>query len=377
MKVPEDFPITGKYDVVCCSKCGFIYADINDTQRSYNKYYADYNMYSSVSKIKKEIYEKASNQKVDFLEKFICKTDKVIDIGCGGGDLLKGLRKKGYRNLYGIDPSLKSVEILQSEGIAGSVGNLFDEVPEKLKGKFDMVCCTAVLEHIYDLKGAVEKLSGYIKPESGKLFIDVPAIEGFAKYKANLSNNFNHEHINYFSLQSLDNLLGNKNLRRISKESESFYLFETEKITSELEIRGVYQFHEKNYNIVKDIQSVKAVKKYFEYIEEENGKRKELLKQVISRRKEIIIWGTGAFTQWILQNIPEIQNVVTCFIDNNIEKQGTRLCGKTIYSADYLIHRVITQGNSPLVLICSMQNSKEIAEQIEEMNINLEYFIVE
>lgn len=32
MKVPEDFPITGKYDVVCCSKCGFIYADINDTQ---------------------------------------------------------------------------------------------------------------------------------------------------------------------------------------------------------------------------------------------------------------------------------------------------------------------------------------------------------
>lgn len=376
MKVPDDMPISANYDVVCCASCGFIFADIDDTQKSYNKYYSEYNVYSSVSKLKENCYEKLNKQRVDFLEKYIDINENILDIGCGGGDLLIGLREKGYNSLYGLDPSVKSIEHLLEQGIAGSVGNIFDEVQEKLKGKFDVVCCTAVFEHIYDLKGAIDKICGYMKPESGKLYIDVPAIEGFEKYKASIPNYFNHEHINYFSLQALDNLLGDNGLKRVSNPMDSYYLLETENVTPELTIRVVYQFSKDSYKIVRDSWSVESVKRYFNQIEEENIKRIEVIKQVISQEKEVIIWGTGALAQWILYNIPEIIDVVDCFIDNNIEKQGTKLCGKTIYASDYLYRGAMSKGRKALVLICSMFNAKEIVEQIEKMNIDQEYLVL-
>ena len=328
MKALDNIPITADYDVVCCDKCGFIFADIDDVQRSYNRYYSEFNIYSSISKLKKTCYQKISKQRVDFLEKFISKDNSIIDIGCGGGELLIDLRKKNFTNLYGLDPSFKAIEYLREQGIEGSVGNIFDEVPEDLMGKFDVVCCTAVFEHIYDLEGAIGKVCGYMKPESGKLYVDVPAIEGFEKYKESLPNYFNQEHINYFSLQSIDNLMGNNGLKRVSDKSDSYYLFETEDIIPELIIRVIYEFSEggKNkYEIVKDIESVESVKRYFEYATVENEKRKKTIKWVISQKKKVIIWGTGAFTQWILQNDPEIMDAVICFIDNNIEKQGKKL----------------------------------------------------
>ena len=370
---------TANYDVVCCSNCGFIFADIDDTQENYNKYYSEYNVYSLISKLKENIYEKLSKQRVDFLERHIKKNESIVDIGCGGGNLLIGLKKKGYSNLYGLDPSLESIKYLKKYGIGGRIGNIFDEVPEELMGKFDVVCCTAVLEHIYDLNSAIQKVSSYMKPENGKLYIDVPAIEGFEKYKESIPNYFNQEHINYFSVQSIDNLMGNNGLKRVSDKSDSYYLFETENTIPELVIRGIYEFSEdeKNkYEIVKDIESVKSVKRYFEYATVENETRKKTIKWVISQKKKVIIWGTGAFTQYILQNDPEIMDAVICFIDNNIEKQGKKLCGKIIYSSEYLSHGSALEDEELLVLICSMQNGKEIAKQIEEININQKYLIL-
>lgn len=379
MKVSDNLPITANYDVVCCSNCGFIFADIDDTQENYNKYYSEYNVYSLISKLKENSYEKLSKQRVDFLERYIKKNESIVDIGCGGGNLLIGLKKKGYSNLYGLDPSLESIKYLKKYEIGGRIGNIFDEVPEELMGKFDVVCCTAVLEHIYDLNSAIQKVSSYMKPENGKLYIDVPAIEGFEKYKESLPNYFNQEHINYFSVQSIDNLMGNNGLKRVSDKSDSYYLFETENIIPELIIRVIYEFSEgeKNkYEIVKDIESVESVKRYFEYATVENEKRKKTIKWVISQKKKVIIWGTGAFTQYILQNDPEIMDAVICFIDNNIEKQGKKLCGKIIYSSEYLSHGSALEDEELLVLICSMQNGKEIAKQIEEININQKYLIL-
>lgn len=39
MMLPQTFPIQGDYDVIACSKCGFIYADVSGTQENYNEYY--------------------------------------------------------------------------------------------------------------------------------------------------------------------------------------------------------------------------------------------------------------------------------------------------------------------------------------------------
>lgn len=84
MTLPRNFPIQGEYDVVSCCRCGFIYADVDGDQGNYNEYYAKCNMYSAVSGLKKETYDNACNYRIDFLQKYLKKEDKIVDIGCGG-----------------------------------------------------------------------------------------------------------------------------------------------------------------------------------------------------------------------------------------------------------------------------------------------------
>ena len=66
---------------------------------------------------------------------------------------------------------------------------------------------TSVIEHIRDLTGYLEHIQAFLKPE-GYFLVDAPAVEGMPQRLFPVPNYFNHEHINYFSKTSLDNLLG-------------------------------------------------------------------------------------------------------------------------------------------------------------------------
>lgn len=372
MLLPKTFPIQGEYDVVACCQCGFIYADVEGTQENYNEYYEKCNMYSGISELKKDAYDKTRDHRIDFLEKYLDKNDRILDIGCGSGDLLKGLKKKSFHNIYGIDPSKNAIISLHNEGIDGSVGNIFDEVPQVLQGEFDVVCCTAVLEHIYDIKQAVLKICGYMKSGKGKLFVDVPAVEGFEKYAAKIPNYFNHEHINYFSLQSLDNLFDGVGMIRINSRDDSYFVCNVKDDMAEMAIQGLYAYSQEKEQLQKDVDSVASVKRYFEIVEKENSKEIQAIQEVIGQNRKIIIWGTGSFAMWLLRHVPEVEHSLIYFIDNNTEKQGTMLCGKPVHSSEYLKEA----DENAVIVICSMQNAQEIAEQIDNMQINREYLIL-
>lgn len=215
LTLPVRYSICGEYDVVACEECGFIFADVEGTQEKYNEYYKMCNVYSDMHVLKSDTHEEMQEHRVAFLKKYLNKKDYILDIGCGSGELLRILKREGFENVYGMDPSAESIEALRCKKIKGSIGNLFDDVSEEMKGKYDIVCCTAVLEHIYDLNLAIQKLMQYMKPETGKLFLDVPAAEGIESYANKIPHNFHHEHINYFSLQTLDNLFYMKGLSKI------------------------------------------------------------------------------------------------------------------------------------------------------------------
>ncbi len=75
----------------------------------------------------------------------LTKDKKVLDFGCGRGDLMALLD-----NPYGIDISKKAIEIIQDQGMEGEVGS-------KPKGKWDAIVCTEVLEHLDNDKEMIEK----------------------------------------------------------------------------------------------------------------------------------------------------------------------------------------------------------------------------
>lgn len=111
----------------------------------------------------------------------------------------------GYINLTGLDPSSICIEragkIHKCNTILGSI--LDDKLV--IEEKFDVIILTHVLEHILNVKKLIIKLYDLLN-ENGIIYIECP---DKSKYHVNVHapfQEFNTEHINYFSLTSFQNL---------------------------------------------------------------------------------------------------------------------------------------------------------------------------
>ena len=91
---------------------------------------------------------------------------RILDIGCGTGDLLLLLQNNGYE-LYGTDISQVALDMAQKRGVKAE---LHQTTPE---GTFNTIVIAQVLEHVADdrmfILEAVERLM-----PNGKLIISVP-----------------------------------------------------------------------------------------------------------------------------------------------------------------------------------------------------------
>ena len=81
-------------------------------------------------------------KKNSIFEIFI-KGKKVLDIGCGEGNLLK----KDRDNIYGVDINKTIVEKLQKEGLKVKFGDVSDLPFED--NFFDVINCSNVIEHLF------------------------------------------------------------------------------------------------------------------------------------------------------------------------------------------------------------------------------------
>lgn len=107
------------------------------------------------------------------------KNASILDIGCGGGEMLLALKDLGYSNLMGIDLDESAVQWVLSNGIYCENKNVLEFVP---KERFDFILINHVLEHIP--KSEVVKSLKYIYTnllnEGGKLYIGVPNAQSSA-----------------------------------------------------------------------------------------------------------------------------------------------------------------------------------------------------
>lgn len=373
MDLLDKLPIPSEYDVVACENCGFTYADVDSTQEIYNIYYRDYNIYSENNNVKQNNEEVVADDRYTIFSKYVSKDAKIIDMGCGDGDWLVFLQRNGYKNIYGIDPSEKSVQKIRNNGIDGRTGNIFDTVPEKLMASFDVISCSMVLEHIYDVGGAIEQFKKYIKPEGGMIFLTVPAVEGFAKYYMEIPNYFNHEHINYFSLQTLDNLMRVKGFTRVCNSKEALVSGgKADSIEMAIEALYINNSEYSDKKIQKDDVSQKSIENYVEEAEKhENAAITGINEFVKSSPKGIVVWGSGAYLARLMSKVPELKEKIAFMVDNNenkwnMEFEGRKVCPPSILKkANY---------HYP-ILICSMKNAPDICKQIKKMGIKNRYYI--
>lgn len=365
MNTPEEWSITGKYDVVVCDNCGFAYADVASSQSNYDKYYADHNAYSKVDDLRygSDNYEK---EEVYFcrLKDYLKPESHILDLGCGSGKFVVYLNHKGWVNSYGLDPSFNSVERLIKQGLHGIQGSICEEISKEKQQQFDVVCCNGVLEHIYDVKMASRTISDYLK-ENGVAFIAVPAVEGFGERYAQLPNYFNQEHINYFSLNTLDRLMASVGLRRVSSDNESYYPGASDDIDEEKTIIAVYIKKDGNCILPRDNKTEESIKAYLMEQRRRSDLEKAGLVRWLNEQENIIIWGGGAYGMSLLTNIDGLYNKTLYFVDSNHEKEGQSIDGKFIRDPKILFE----EKNQFSILIACMRNAYDIRRSIEDMGI--------
>lgn len=207
--LPEGHPLGSGYDVVCCSTCGFVFADTVTDQAAYDAFYAEFSKYDSA-----ELSTGSGAADFDLIrlrdtaERIAGHVDRgarVLDIGCATGGLLHELQLVGFEQLVGVDPSAACTEYgrqrFDLEMHEGTLGDLPDI------GRFDLVIVSHVLEHVERVGEAIESISSVLAP-GGQVYVEVPDPMRYRELLVAPFQDFSTEHINHFSDRALVNLAG-------------------------------------------------------------------------------------------------------------------------------------------------------------------------
>ncbi len=132
---------------------------------------------------------------------------RVLDAGCGEGEFLEFFTKHGY-NVYGVDVVEGAVHRARRRCTTASVqGGSLEEALPFPPGFFDVVWCSEVLEHLFDVRAALLEVSRLVK-DHGLLVLTTP-YHGFCKNLAISLVRFEQHfdvlgpHIRFFTKQSL------------------------------------------------------------------------------------------------------------------------------------------------------------------------------
>ncbi|MBU0762685.1 MAG: class I SAM-dependent methyltransferase [Candidatus Altiarchaeota archaeon] len=365
--LPAGHPLTSGYDVLACTDCGFVFADTQVTQDDYDIFYSKMSKYEDrkTSTGGGDTPEDATRLRrtADTVAKHVADRDaRIIDIGCANGGLLKELKKLGYKNLYGVDPSIECVKNTRKipgvKAYAGTLSNL-----PKNTGSFDAVILSHVLEHIQDIRKSINAAKTLIK-SGGILYAEIPDANRYNLFYAPLPYYFNAEHINHFSTTSLKNLLTSSGFTQISDGTADT------PVTPHVRYPIAWVAYRKGgikEKIAYDAKLVSNIRKYISSaLRHQDMKR---LSKLNLPRQEIIIWGVGAYASWLLANTPLGEASVSAFTDNNPKYWGMKLKDKPIIPPNTLACR-----KEPIA-VATWLHHPEIVRQIKN-NLKLKNKII-
>ena len=96
---------------------------------------------------------------------------KVLDIGCGSGEIARVINEKGYA-VSGIDFSPVAIELARKQGINSHLADLDSGIPFD-DNTFDIVWAGDVIEHVFDPIFLLNEINRVLVP-SGQLLCTIP-----------------------------------------------------------------------------------------------------------------------------------------------------------------------------------------------------------
>jgi nucleoside-diphosphate-sugar epimerase/quercetin dioxygenase-like cupin family protein len=190
----EKFLLEMKY----CSDC-------HNCQLSYvvppNEMFDNYLYVSSTSQSFRKHFENAS---INYIKRFnLSSNDLVVDIGSNDGISLSPLKEKGVKVL-GVEPAKNISKIAIDNGIPTINDYFNDEVSNQILkdyGKPKLVTASNVFAHSDELKNITQNVFKILEND-GSFIVEVQYL--YDTIKDLTFDNIYHEHVNYWSLTSIN-----------------------------------------------------------------------------------------------------------------------------------------------------------------------------
>lgn len=97
---------------------------------------------------------------------------KVLDAGCGDGEIGKLLKEQLNIDVYGIDISRKGVALAKQKGLHAKVADMSVRIPYK-NNTFDLVISSATIEHVINPDIFLQEVYRVLKP-NGIVLVSTP-----------------------------------------------------------------------------------------------------------------------------------------------------------------------------------------------------------
>jgi SAM-dependent methyltransferase len=168
------YGIKGEYNLSRCRQCGLIFLDpmLSESEMA-NLYPDDYYSYQPVgarTSWVRNVAKRLFRLPIPTHDPTFPAPGTALDIGCGSGEYLLNMRKKGWR-VFGVEPSRSAAISGRKEGLEIFHGTLAQaSFPDQ---SFDYVRANHSFEHMPNPHQILAEISRVLRPD-GKLFLGLP-----------------------------------------------------------------------------------------------------------------------------------------------------------------------------------------------------------
>jgi ubiquinone/menaquinone biosynthesis C-methylase UbiE len=175
-----------EFTFVTCGSCGHLYLNPRPADhcmfRAYpSNYYTVSGRHTSKgSKIVSRFKTVVVNRRLRYFKELLQKKNaRVLEVGCGDGSLLAGLKMKNPGlDAEGIDVALGMDTISRCKKLGINVSRISVEETELTEASLDLIIMNQVIEHVADPQAVMKKLAKALKP-GGFISIETPDRDGY------------------------------------------------------------------------------------------------------------------------------------------------------------------------------------------------------
>jgi hypothetical protein len=358
-----------KQKINICPHCGFIYTANPFTSELLSHRYKKMSKYefdrkqdnNEITTEEKREYIRRCKRQYSFIKNTDVQYKSMLEVGAASGYNLSLYKEDGI-GVYGVEPSGKNVEYCRQKYNIELFQGMFQEFRGRNIEHYDIVFLSHILEHIVNPHQFMRELS---EINNSYMFVEVPTLD--YKFKDEPFGMFTDEHVNYFTFEGLNSLMGSLHYTLV--DANIIFAMDADVpsgcpclSTLWQKQNGPPQLTAKKAPVMDSAHLLNAYLKTSEKLQKEINRIIDSIKAA-----KLAVWGTGNTASRLIANSRlQYMNIVK-FYDSDPRKNNTLFFGKKItpFNTDD-----IERGKVDTILIASYVFQEEIYSLIKRSGVS-------